>query len=148
MDQLTDEQISEFREAFSLFDKEGNGTITGKELGTLMRSLGQNPTEAQLKAMIQDLQNSGRDQIDFPLFLELMAKQMREAISEQEIRDAFKIFDRDNTGYIIVAELRHVLTNLGEKLTDEEMDELLREVEIDNEGRIKYQEFVDMVTSK
>ncbi|XP_023235437.1 calmodulin-like [Centruroides sculpturatus] len=148
MEQLTEEQISEFREAFSLFDKEGNGTITGKELGTLMRSLGQNPTEAQLKAMIQDLQNSGRDQIDFPLFLELMAKQMREAISEQEIRDAFKIFDRDNTGYIIVAELRHVLTNLGEKLTDEEMDELLREVEIDNEGRIKYQEFVDMVTSK
>ncbi|XP_067134715.1 calmodulin-like [Centruroides vittatus] len=148
MEQLTEEQISEFREAFSLFDKEGNGTITGKELGTLMRSLGQNPTEAQLKAMIQDLRNSGRDQIDFPLFLELMAKQMREAISEQEIRDAFKIFDQNNTGYIKVAELRHALTNLGEKLTDEEMDELLRDVEIDNQGRIKYQEFVDMVTSK
>ncbi len=42
---LTDEQIAEFKEAFSLFDKDGDGTITTKELGTVMRSLGQNPTE-------------------------------------------------------------------------------------------------------
>ena len=44
-DSLTDEQIAEFKEAFSLFDKDGDGTITTKELGTVMRSLGQNPTE-------------------------------------------------------------------------------------------------------
>jgi len=50
-DQLTEEQIAEFKEAFSLFDKDGDGTITTKELGTVMRSLGQNPTEAELQAM-------------------------------------------------------------------------------------------------
>ena len=48
-DQLTEEQIAEFKEAFSLFDKDGDGTITTKELGTVMRSLGQNPTEAELQ---------------------------------------------------------------------------------------------------
>lgn len=47
-DSLTDEQIAEFKEAFSLFDKDGDGTITTKELGTVMRSLGQNPTEVKL----------------------------------------------------------------------------------------------------
>ena len=46
---LTEEQIAEFKEAFSLFDKDGDGTITTKELGTVMRSLGQNPTEAELQ---------------------------------------------------------------------------------------------------
>ena len=46
-DSLTDEQIAEFKEAFSLFDKDGDGTITTKELGTVMRSLGQNPTEVK-----------------------------------------------------------------------------------------------------
>lgn len=49
--QLTEEQIAEFKEAFSLFDKDGDGTITTKELGTVMRSLGQNPTEAELQEM-------------------------------------------------------------------------------------------------
>ena len=46
---LTEEQVAEFKEAFSLFDKDGDGTITTKELGTVMRSLGQNPTEAELQ---------------------------------------------------------------------------------------------------
>merc|ERR1712216_818268 len=50
-DQLTEEQIAEFKEAFSLFDKDGDGTITTKELGTVMRSLGQNPTEAELQVI-------------------------------------------------------------------------------------------------
>ena len=53
-DQLTEEQIAEFKEAFSLFDKDGDGTITTKELGTVMRSLGQNPTEAELADMINE----------------------------------------------------------------------------------------------
>ena len=56
-DQLTEEQIAEFKEAFSLFDKDGDGTITTKELGTVMRSLGQNPTEAELQDMINRLTN-------------------------------------------------------------------------------------------
>lgn len=51
-DQLTEEQIAEFKEAFSLFDKDGDGTITTKELGTVMRSLGQNPTEAELQVWL------------------------------------------------------------------------------------------------
>ena len=51
-DQLSNEQIAEFKEAFSLFDKDGDGSITTKELGTVMRSLGQNPTEAELQDMI------------------------------------------------------------------------------------------------
>lgn len=58
-DQLTEEQIAEFKEAFSLFDKDGDGTITTKELGTVMRSLGQNPTEAELQDMINEVDADG-----------------------------------------------------------------------------------------
>lgn len=58
-DQLTEEQIAEFKEAFSLFDKDGDGTITTKELGTVMRSLGQNPTEAELQDMVIHCNISG-----------------------------------------------------------------------------------------
>ena len=73
-DQLSNEQISEFKEAFSLFDKDGDGTITTKELGTVMRSLGQNPTEAELQDMINEVDQDGSGTIDFPKFLTLMTK--------------------------------------------------------------------------
>ena len=59
-DQLNEEQIAEFKEAFSLFDKDGDGTITTKELGTVMRSLGQNPTEAELQDMINEVDADGQ----------------------------------------------------------------------------------------
>ena len=73
-DQLTEEQIAEFKEAFSLFDKDGDGTITTKELGTVMRSLGQNPTEAELQDMINEVDADGNGTIDFPEFLTMMAR--------------------------------------------------------------------------
>uniref|UniRef100_A0A8C7S7W3 Calmodulin n=1 Tax=Oncorhynchus mykiss TaxID=8022 RepID=A0A8C7S7W3_ONCMY len=120
-DQLTEEQIAEFKEAFSLFDKDGDGTITTKELGTVMRSLGQNPTEAELQDMINEVDADGNGTIDFPEFLTMMARKMKDTDSEEEIREAFRVFDKDGNGYISAAELRHVMTNLGEKLTDEEI---------------------------
>merc|ERR1711967_126019 len=65
--------------------------------------------------------------IDFPEFLNLMARKMKDTDSEEEIKEAFKVFDKDGNGFIPAAELRHVMTNLGEKLTDEEVDEMIRE---------------------
>src|SRR5439155_10851270 len=125
-DQLTEEQIAEFKEAFSLFDKDNDGTITTKELGTVMRSLGQNPTEAELQDMINEVDADGNGTIDFPEFLTMMARKMKDTDSEEEIKEAFKVFDKDGNGYISAAELRHVMTNLGEKLTEEEVDEMVK----------------------
>ncbi|XP_016729717.2 calmodulin [Gossypium hirsutum] len=122
-DQLTDEQISEFKEAFSLFDKDGDGCITTKELGTVMRSLGQNPTEAELQDMINEVDADGNGTIDFPEFLNLMARKMKDTDSEEELKEAFRVFDKDQNGFISAAELRHVMTNLGEKLKDAEFNE-------------------------
>ncbi|KAK1889580.1 Calmodulin [Dissostichus eleginoides] len=139
-DQLTEEQIAEFKEAFSLFDKDGDGTITTKELGTVMRSLGQNPTEAELQDMINEVDADGNGTIDFPEFLTMMARKMKDTDSEEEIREAFRVFDKDGNGYISAAELRHVMTNLGEKLTDEEVDEMIREADIDGDGQVNYED--------
>jgi hypothetical protein len=77
-DQLTEGQIAEFKEAFSLFDKDDDGTITTKELGTVMRSLGQNPGEAELQDMINEVDTDGNGTIDFPEFLTMMARQMKD----------------------------------------------------------------------
>ena len=82
---LTEEQVAEFRTAFSLFDKDGDGTITAKELGIVMRSLGQNPTEPELNDMMDEVDTDGNGFIDFHEFLVLMAKKMKESESDQEL---------------------------------------------------------------
>ncbi len=69
VDQLTEEQIAEFKEAFSLFDRDGDGKITSKELGTVMRSLGQNPTEAELQDMINEVDSDGKIIESFAIFI-------------------------------------------------------------------------------
>ena len=73
-DQLTEDQIAEFAEAFRLHDKDGDGSITHKELGTAMRSLGQNPTDAELQDMINEVDSDSNGCIDFPEFLTMMAR--------------------------------------------------------------------------
>ena len=84
--------------------------------------------------------------IDFDEFLVMMARCMDS--DSDIIKEAFKVFDRDGNGFISSAELRHVVTSLGEKLTDEEVDELITEVDVDGDGQINYAEFVRMMTSK
>ncbi|KAJ8264770.1 hypothetical protein GJAV_G00154970 [Gymnothorax javanicus] len=109
--QLTERQIAGFKQAFSQFDKDGSGTITTKELGTVMRSLGHNPTEAQLQAMISKADTSGNGTVDFPEFLNMvgMMRQDRDA----QLREAFKALDKDGSGYISVAEVQAVMCKMG-----------------------------------
>jgi calmodulin len=112
-----------------------------------MRSLGQNPTELELQDMINDFDTDENGTIDFTEFLTMMARKLKDAESEDEIKEAFKVFDKDGNGLISAHELRHVMTNLGEKLTDEEVDEMIREADIDGDGEINYAEFVKMMMS-
>ena len=69
----------------------------------------------------------------------MMARKMKDTDSEEEIKEAFRVFDKDGNGFISAAELRHVMTNLGEKLTDEEVDEMIREADIDGDGQVNYE---------
>lgn len=95
-----------------------------KELGTVMCSLGQNPTGPSNKTCDQA---DGNGTIEFPEFPNLMATKMKDADSEEELKEAFKIFDKDQNRFISTAELRHAMTNLGKKLTDEEVEDMIRE---------------------
>ncbi|CAC5377258.1 unnamed protein product [Mytilus coruscus] len=148
MSNLSEETIAEFKEAFSLFDKDNNGQITSSELGTVMRSLGQNPTNADITEMINEVDSDGSGTINFTEFTNMMGKKMENSNPVEDLREAFKIFDKNNDGKIDPNELKKVMVNIGEKLTDEEANEMIKEADVDGDGKVNYEEFVTMMTSK
>eukprot|EP00956_Cyclotella_meneghiniana_P024040 scaffold47933_cov68-Cyclotella_meneghiniana.AAC.6 len=139
-DELTEQELKEFREAFSLFDKSADGLISYQELGVVMRALGQNPTDAELKDMVSELDADGNDFIDFPEFLTMFYRRT-DTDSEEEFMEAFRVFDKDGSGFIQPAELRRIKTSLGENLTDEEVDQIIRTSDIDGDGQLNLEEF-------
>ncbi|OWF35746.1 calmodulin-like isoform X3 [Mizuhopecten yessoensis] len=144
--QLTKEQITEFKETFLLFDSDGDGTITTKELGTVMRSLGQNPTDADLHDMVALVDSDGNGSIDFDEFLHLVAKRLQEADIETGLVEAFRLFDKDGNGFLTANELQSVVATSGESLTTEEVDMLMNEADVNNDGKVNYKEFVKLMT--
>merc|ERR1712238_297469 len=123
---LKDDEVADLKEAFSMFDIDGDGTITIKELKEVMRSLGQNPTDDELKAMISSVDDNGDNEIDFEEFLILMSsKKPSSDDPDKELRDAFAVFDDDNSGSISRAELKKLMKNLGQTLTDAELDAMM-----------------------
>ena len=99
------QQIDELKEAFSYFDKDGDGTITIKEIGLTMRSLGLNPTDAELHDILLALDEDGDGEIDFGEFLTLMALKMDQSDSEICLHETFNFFDKDGNGLISASEL-------------------------------------------
>ncbi|KAJ1917871.1 myosin II light chain [Mycoemilia scoparia] len=140
----TTQQMEEYKEAFTLFDRTGNGMVPLSSVGTLLRALGQNPTESELDELLRDFSS---DSIDFDTFLKILLRPngFDSAINEtsfNEFIQAFQVFDRDGNGFITSGELRYILTSLGDKLKDTEIDELLKTLGLHNEERIKYEDFV------
>uniref|UniRef100_A0A8C5GF82 Caltractin-like n=1 Tax=Gouania willdenowi TaxID=441366 RepID=A0A8C5GF82_GOUWI len=140
---LTEEQKQEIKEAFDLFDTDGTGSIDVKELKVAMRALGFEPKKEEIKKMVADFvdkENSGT--INFEDFLTLMTQKMNEKDSKEEIMKAFRLFDDDGTGKISFKNLKRVAKELGENLTDEELEEMIEEADRDGDGEVNEQEFL------
>ena len=148
IDNLTDEQIIEFREAFQAFDKDGNGSITTKELGTVTRSLGQNLSEAEIKEMIDIVDEDKNGTIDFQEFLHLMARKMKIIDKEEELLDAFNILDRDGSGKISKYELRYIIMSTDSKIKGDDIEDIIKTIGTDEEGKIDLQDFIDILMSQ
>ena len=142
---LTESQLEEFRETFNAFDKDMGGTIDGDELGDLMRTLGQEPTEMELEKMIKLADADGSGDIDFAEFVTLMAHKMADEKSEATLKAAFSVFDTSGDGFISAEEMRRIMINVGEPVTLDDVEQVIRKVDIDGDGVINYDEFTKVI---
>uniref|UniRef100_A0A7S2U3J4 Calmodulin n=1 Tax=Lotharella oceanica TaxID=641309 RepID=A0A7S2U3J4_9EUKA len=148
LESFTEQQILELKEAFALFDKKGTGHVTSKDLGTVMRSLGQRPSEAELEEMILACDPSGRGDITFDNFLDMMVRKLQsDDDGEADIERIFQIFDKDGDGYINYDDLSGVMKDLGEELTDDEIRDMMHQADTSHDGKIDYQEFMSLMMS-
>ncbi|KAK7801276.1 hypothetical protein U0070_025765 [Myodes glareolus] len=136
------DQLEEFKEAFELFDRTGDGKILYSQCGDLMRALGQNPTNAEV---LKVLGNPKSDElksrrVDFETFLPMLqaVAKNRDQGTYEDYLEGLRVFDKEGNGKVMGAELRHVLTTLGEKMTEEEVETVLAGHE-DSNGCINYE---------
>ncbi|KAL6474485.1 hypothetical protein MHYP_G00180460 [Metynnis hypsauchen] len=111
-----------------------------------MRCLGCSPTLAEVDRHLKMSNIDKSGELDFSTFLIMMHEQLNQESPEEEIMKALRVMDKQKNGFILASDLRAKLTALGEKLTDQEVDELFRQAGVENDGCIFYEEFAKMVT--
>merc|ERR1712022_43898 len=124
----------EIKEAFDLFDTDGSGNIDAKELKVAMRALGFEPKKEEIQKMISDVDDDGSGTIEYEEILNRDPK--------DEILKAFRLFDDDETGKISFKNLKRVAKELGERMTDEELQEMIDEADRDGDGEVNEEEFL------
>jgi calmodulin len=138
---ISAEQLHDFREAFDLLDRNGDGVVTVDDLGAALHSLGHSTPIADLEAMIREVDADGSDNIDFTEFLALMLRQIRPSEVEEELKESFKVFDRNGDGFITAPELRSLLISLGLESSPSAIRSLINQGDRDRDGKISFDEF-------
>ena len=125
--------------AFKNYDKENKGEIPSSLLGTVMKNLGHNLKPDQLQEAIEAVDSDGSGWIDFDEFLALMARKTKEAQDEQELREAFRVFDTKNKGQIETGDLKVIFKALDPNMSDDEIDAIITEVDEDGSGTLDFE---------
>merc|ERR1712121_116473 len=118
-----------------------DGSVDSSQISSIMKAIGQNPSEAEIQDMVNQVDKDGTGSIDFPEFLLMMSLKLDSENAEDEIREAFQVFDGDGNGFINRQELACVMGNLGEALTPAEIQGMIDEADVDGDGQINYEEF-------
>merc|ERR1711992_302160 len=135
------DQIQEFKEAFNMIDQNRDGFVDKDDLHDMLASLGKDPTDKYL----DDMMNEAPGPINFTMFLTMFGEKLNGTDPEDVIRNAFACFDENNSGKLNEEYLREMLMTTGDRYTEEQVDEMLREAPIDANGDFDYIEFVKIL---
>ncbi|NXC70701.1 CETN1 protein, partial [Anhinga anhinga] len=142
---VSDELRRELREAFDLFDRDGSGLMDVSDLKARSCKNAETLRE-EMKRIVSEFGEEGSGKLTFKSFLQVMTQKMAEPCLEKEILKAFKVFDCDGTGKISFENLKVVASEVGEEVTDEELQEMIDEADVDGDGEVDKQEFLRMLT--
>ncbi|XP_011307330.1 troponin C, isoallergen Bla g 6.0101-like [Diachasmimorpha longicaudata] len=149
MDELTKDQIALLKKAFDAFDQAKKGCIGTDMVGTILAMLGYELSEETLAEIIAEVDEDGSGELEFEEFCTLAARFLVEEDTEamqQELREAFRLYDKEGNGYITTDVFRDILHELDDKLTNEELDLMIEEIDADGSGTLDFDEFMEVMT--
>jgi len=138
-------ELKEFAWAFMVSDVLEDGQITTREARKCLIRLGEEPTDKEWLAVINEVDPHARGVMDFQRFVKLMARFDRSLITEEELTNAFTLFDKDGSGSIDAIELRDVLTKLGFEVNPLMAQKMIEEADDDGSGEVTFSEFVGKI---
>jgi len=146
--QLSEQQVAELKEAFSIFDKNGDGCISPDELRIFMETLGQKPTEKMVEALMREIDSDQDGEIDFDEFLQMMVSLLNPKDKEEEVSKIFSIFDPKGLGYIKEKDLIAAFTTIGdEAMPLKDVEEIIKAASRTVEGHIEFKSLMRLLVS-
>lgn len=142
---LTEVEKHNFSMHFLLLDKDSDGLMPVADICRLLRSVGLYPSPAEVLAVASLVDSEGTGTVSQERLLAVVESMWADAQPEESAREAFRVLDDKGTGYLTSAQLRHILLNLGPKLSHAEADEVIADAEKDSEGHIAIDDFVTML---
>lgn len=153
--QLSAEELQEYRDLFHAFDRQHKGSVSIADLLAISQQLGLPNNQADLDKLLAHANvNASEGQLDFDAFAGLMsrsrAKNAEEARrrEDQEMRQAFRVFDLDGNGLIDEKELKTTMRNLGENVDKNDIKAMIKAADKNGDGKIDYGEFIRMMYNK
>jgi len=144
---LGPERIARFREQFDQYDTDNSGQLSKKEFAKCLKALGQNPTRAEIDKLMHEIDEDESGEVDFDEFCFLIHRYHANMDEEEELREAFRVFDKDNDGFVDRHDLVEIVRSLKWELTEEEIDDMVIESDVAGNGRIDFEEFCIMMNT-
>jgi len=139
------ERMKGVYEMFKLFDKDGDGHVSSGEIKSLLVAIGRNPIDEEIKKFVSEVDKDGNGEIDIKEFLTFIEEYENVPRSKQEeIVEAFKVFDLDENGYITLDEFKTILMKFGGEFTEKEVSEIFKLADSNGDGKLTYAEFVEL----
>ncbi|KAG8943517.1 hypothetical protein FRC00_011089 [Tulasnella sp. 408] len=143
-------QIQQFKEAFSLIDQDGDGMVTEADLKSIFSSLGITPSRHMMDSLLNarpggEIADPHDKGVNFTMFLTMMGEHLLELDGEQDLLEAFECFDENDEGKVKCEELRKWLSEVGDRMDNQEMDRLLKGPFTDRQGYFNYREWVKVL---
>jgi Ca2+-binding EF-hand superfamily protein len=148
---LEPDEIKCLKICFNMFDFKKQGFLSADDLDDILRGMGFRPSKEELKEILEEIDEDGSGEIEFEEFCQLCAKFLIEEPDEEtmkaELKEAFRVYDKEANGFITTDQLREIISELDQRLTAEDLDGIIEEIDEDGSGTMDFDEFCAMMMS-